>query len=91
MNITKTGRNHYQIDFTEDAAVRKQTAALFYSANFNINHSENTKNTKSGAATLNRLRLFFVATCHRVTLYLARSPPALLLHLFNTIQDRRIT
>lgn len=56
------------------AAVQKNTAAFFYSTQSHITPDKRTKKY-SGAADLQRLRLFYVVKGHYTAFYRSRAPP----------------
>lgn len=74
---TKRYRKSYRLS---TAAVRKRIAAFFYSTQFCIIYDNKTNYEKaikdSGAAQLQRLRLFFVVKSHYIAFYRSRAPPS---------------
>lgn len=82
MNNTEIRTNCPQIKlnlYIMIAAVRKRTAAFFYSTQFQITYYKATKNEKTieelSAAQLQRLRLFLVVKDRYITFYRSRAPP----------------
>ena len=82
MNNSEVGTSSPQIRFNlciMIAAVRKNTAAFFYSTKFQKSHDNTTKNENTtkdfGAADLQRLRFFIVIKSRYRTFYHSRAPP----------------
>lgn len=75
---TKKDKQSFKLKSFIVAAVRKRTAAFFYSTKSPSYQKERTKieiiNTIN-AAEIQRLRLFIVAKDHYMTFYRSRAPP----------------
>lgn len=77
---TERAKKHRKAHKLSTAAVHKRIAAFFYSIKFHIIILKMTRNNKtinkSGAAQLQRLRLFFGVKGHYIAFYRSRAPPS---------------